>query len=119
MIKKLIFQLIIMLLMIATAFPQENASSITTGGKGRIEVVSWSIGIIIGKSYEATIPSIIEEGTYIPVSYLKDGKNVLMKFPVDCIKYRDRDKMCWVYSKCRDASGDTLYINNCRPSGLY
>ena len=116
------FILVIILLIITSGnclAKEQNAFSISTTGKGSIEVVKWGIGIIISNRYDAFIPKYIEEGQYVQVSYIKDDERVFAKIPADCIKYRERDNMCWVYSRCKDASKDTLYIEGCRPIKLY
>ncbi len=114
MIKKLLVLAVLGISNLATA--DDEASVVITPGSGRLEIVSEYIIFSSGKSYNVKIPTRIEEGTRINISYKKDGEWIHDKF--DVVRISTKGKLCRLHNKTRsqyDSSpGDTIYIKPCR-----
>lgn len=93
---------------------EDSVSVIQTQQKARLGKVTNYIVMTSESSYNASVPEIVEVGSYIQISYEKSGKVVTEKFPVACIEYRDSDNLCWVRTTCRKEISDTLYVHNCK-----
>ncbi|WP_445396597.1 hypothetical protein [Zobellella sp. An-6] len=94
----------------------EWASSASTPGHGRMEVVTNYLIFSSGKYYDVEIPRRVASGRKISIRYLKDGEWVQDSFVVAGIS--TKKDLCRLHnklpSKLSTSPGDTIYIQPCR-----
>lgn len=92
------------------------ASSASTPGYGRIEIVSNYLLFSSGKSYDAKIPTRVQEGTRIKVQYKKDDQWITLDFVVAGIS--TKGDLCRLHSELpsryNTSASDTIYVKPCR-----
>jgi len=108
MIKKLLVLAVLGVSSLAAA--DDGASVVITPGYGRIEIVSDYIIFSSGKSYDVKIPTRVEEGTRISISYKKNDQWVRDNF--DVVRISTKGELCRLHNKTR--LGDTIYVKPCQ-----
>ncbi|MCU7965170.1 hypothetical protein ACRN98_23540 [Shewanella oncorhynchi] len=94
----------------------EWASSVTTPGYGRIDIISDYLLFSTGKSYDVKIPNIIQEGSRIKIQYKNGEQWVSIDFVVAGIS--TKGDLCRLHSKLpsryTNSASDTIYVKQCR-----
>lgn len=107
--------IIFFVLLSVESYADEWVNNILTNGKGRLEINSNYIVVVVGKEYDSIIPKYIKSNSVIPIRYKKDKKWVDSKFVVDSIE-ADGD-LCRLYSELPSAYsssvGDMIYVKPC------
>jgi hypothetical protein len=107
--------LLTLFLVSASAYADDPASVVRTGGHAQIEKVSDFAVFSSSKKYDVAVPSRISAGDTLTLQYFADGKTVHEAFPVVWISIRG--DLCWLHDRARvqgSGMGNTIYVQPCR-----